>query len=827
MAPEMLRGRYDARVDLWSVGEILLRYRFAQHMTEEQLRCLRGSPLYMAPEMLRGRYDARVDLWSVGEILLRYRFAQHMTEEQLRCLRGSPLYMAPEMLRGRYDARVDLWSVGEILLRYRFAQHMTEEQLRCLRGSPLYMAPEMLRGRYDARVDLWSVGEILLRYRFAQHMTEEQLRCLRGSPLYMAPEMLRGRYDARVDLWSVGEILLRYRFAQHMTEEQLRCLRGSPLYMAPEMLRGRYDARVDLWSVGEILLRYRFAQHMTEEQLRCLRGSPLYMAPEMLRGRYDARVDLWSVGEILLRYRFAQHMTEEQLRCLRGSPLYMAPEMLRGRYDARVDLWSVGEILLRYRFAQHMTEEQLRCLRGSPLYMAPEMLRGRYDARVDLWSVGVIMYECLFGRAPYSSATFKELVDKIQRQAPIELPPRSSISPGCQDLLSRLLQHDPDKRISYEEFFAHEYLDLEHMPSKENYEKVSVIMYECLFGRAPYSSATFKELVDKIQRQAPIELPPRSSISPGCQDLLSRLLQHDPDKRISYEEFFAHEYLDLEHMPSKENYEKAVGLIKRAIELDSAGELAGALSAYSDSLLYLVPAVAAESDALRRSALTAKLTSDSLLYLVPAVAAESDALRRSALTAKLTSWRARSPPTATVCSIWCPPSPQRVTRSAAARSPQNSPGQLAGAPSAYSDSLLYLVPAVAAESDALRRSALTAKLTRYMERAEEIKRYLKGESNRQVQCTPEQQRYVSGQVEVAPNVQDTTSCVQETIKEQETEEQNKNEACPERAKRPGALARLLRRSQVPQLLRGDASVTDEQIDKPQKNEDGNDGCKIS
>jgi hypothetical protein len=36
----------------------------------------------------------------------------------------------------------------------------------------------------------------------------------------------------------------------------------------------------------------------------------------------------------------------------------------------------------------------------------------------------------------------------------------------------RLLKHNPDERITYEEFFSHEYLDLDHMPSKENYEKV-------------------------------------------------------------------------------------------------------------------------------------------------------------------------------------------------------------------------------------------------------------------------------------------------------------------------------------------------------------------
>ncbi|XP_047040066.1 serine/threonine-protein kinase ULK3 isoform X1 [Helicoverpa zea] len=187
---------------------------------------------------------------------------------------------------------------------------------------------------------------------------------------------------------------------------------------------------------------------------------------------------------------------------------------------------SDGKYVLKvadFGFAQHMTGDSVRSVRGSPLYMAPEMLTGEYDERVDLWSVGVIMYECLFGRAPYSSNTFKELVDKIQRQAPIEIPSKASISPGCRELLLRLLQHDPNNRITYEEFFSNE-------------------------------------------------------------------------------------YLDLQHMPSKENYEKAVTLIKRAIELDSSGQLEEAFTLYRDSLLYLVPCVGCETDSLRRAALAAKLS---------------------------------------------------------------------------------------------------------------------------------------------------------------------------------------------------------------------------
>ncbi|XP_022834829.1 serine/threonine-protein kinase ULK3-like [Spodoptera litura] len=187
---------------------------------------------------------------------------------------------------------------------------------------------------------------------------------------------------------------------------------------------------------------------------------------------------------------------------------------------------SDGKYILKvadFGFASYMTDAVQRSVRGSPLYMAPEMLAGQYDARVDLWSVGVIMYECLFGRAPYSSVSMKELIDKIQKQAPIELPRNASISPGCRKLL---------------------------------------------FG----------------------------------------LLQHDPDKRITYEDFFNDEYLDLEHMPTKENYEKAVNIIKRAIELDSAGDYSGAFEGYKQSLVYLVPCVSCEPDTLRRAALAGKLS---------------------------------------------------------------------------------------------------------------------------------------------------------------------------------------------------------------------------
>jgi len=126
-----------------------------------------------------------------------------------------------------------------------------------------------------------------------------------------------------------------------------------------------------------------------------------------------------------------------------------------------------------FGFAQHFTSDETKsAIRGSPLYMAPEMVLKRgYDAKVDLWSVGVILYECLFGKAPYKSETLEELLIKIKSETPIVIPKGVGISKSARDLMSRCLERNPVKRIDYDDFFAHEFLDLEHLPSEESHAK--------------------------------------------------------------------------------------------------------------------------------------------------------------------------------------------------------------------------------------------------------------------------------------------------------------------------------------------------------------------
>ncbi|KOC67541.1 Serine/threonine-protein kinase ULK3 [Habropoda laboriosa] len=183
------------------------------------------------------------------------------------------------------------------------------------------------------------------------------------------------------------------------------------------------------------------------------------------------------------RHKLPEHICRRFLQ-----QLALALEYLRNNNVSHMDLKPQNLLLTKksqltlkvgdFGFAQYLSNsEQKFAIRGSPLYMAPEILMKRkYDARVDLWSIGVIMYECLFGKAPYSSSSFQELAEKIKDTRPIELPRGSHISRECKDLLLSLLRHNPDERITFDEFFAHEFLDFAHAPTKENYDKAAEIV---------------------------------------------------------------------------------------------------------------------------------------------------------------------------------------------------------------------------------------------------------------------------------------------------------------------------------------------------------------
>jgi serine/threonine protein kinase len=93
---------------------------------------------------------------------------------------------------------------------------------------------------------------------------------------------------------------------------------------------------------------------------------------------------------------------------------------------------------------------------GSPLYMAPEMFKvvDGYDSKADIWSLGVVFYEMLTGEPPIAARRKEDIP-----QAQLNLRPiPHHLSTTCQDLLSKMLEHDPKKRISFEDLFEHPFI---------------------------------------------------------------------------------------------------------------------------------------------------------------------------------------------------------------------------------------------------------------------------------------------------------------------------------------------------------------------------------
>ena len=93
---------------------------------------------------------------------------------------------------------------------------------------------------------------------------------------------------------------------------------------------------------------------------------------------------------------------------------------------------------------------------GTQIIMAPEILNGEeYTNKCDLWSLGVNIYQLYTKKPPYSGKFDKVILKQIEKlgQSVLDVIKDDKL----KDLLSKLLIEDPDKRISWEEYFKHDF----------------------------------------------------------------------------------------------------------------------------------------------------------------------------------------------------------------------------------------------------------------------------------------------------------------------------------------------------------------------------------
>ena len=108
-----------------------------------------------------------------------------------------------------------------------------------------------------------------------------------------------------------------------------------------------------------------------------------------------------------------------------------------GNYDVSIRLDSLNQTICE--------------IIGTPCYMAPEInTEDSYDGKCDLWSLGVLIYLLLFKESPIKQISKASSIAKFDQKSL-----KASGNELLDDLIKKLLEKDPGKRITWEQYFEH------------------------------------------------------------------------------------------------------------------------------------------------------------------------------------------------------------------------------------------------------------------------------------------------------------------------------------------------------------------------------------
>ncbi|XP_027071074.1 CBL-interacting serine/threonine-protein kinase 14 [Coffea eugenioides] len=175
----------------------------------------------------------------------------------------------------------------------------------------------------------------------------------------------------------------------------------------------------------------------------------IYLVMEFAKGgELFAKVAKGRFSEDLSRRYFQQLISAVQ--CCHSRGVYhrdLKPEnlLLDENWDLKVTDFGLSAVTDQIR-----ADGLLHTLCGTPAYVAPEVLakKGYDGAKVDIWSCGVILYVLNAGYLPFNDTNLMVMYRKIY-EGEFRCPKWTS--PDLKRLLSRLLDKNPETRITMDE----------------------------------------------------------------------------------------------------------------------------------------------------------------------------------------------------------------------------------------------------------------------------------------------------------------------------------------------------------------------------------------
>lgn len=126
----------------------------------------------------------------------------------------------------------------------------------------------------------------------------------------------------------------------------------------------------------------------------------------------------------------------------------LKPENLLLDFDKKIKIADFGMAALE------VDERLLETSCGSPHYASPEIVAGKnyHGAPSDIWSCGIILFALLTGHLPFDDENIRKLLMKVQNGRFI-MP--TDLSWEAKDLISKMLQVNPNNRIPIEGILRH------------------------------------------------------------------------------------------------------------------------------------------------------------------------------------------------------------------------------------------------------------------------------------------------------------------------------------------------------------------------------------
>ncbi|KHN81717.1 Serine/threonine-protein kinase par-4, partial [Toxocara canis] len=130
----------------------------------------------------------------------------------------------------------------------------------------------------------------------------------------------------------------------------------------------------------------------------------------------------------------------------------------------KISDFGVAEMLDRFDRDDWCTVAQ-----GTPKFQPPEIVSGivtRYHGRkVDIWACGVTLYNLVSGEYPFEGDVIMRLFENIATQ-PLQMPHSVQLSEPLKNLLTAMLEKDPEKRMNMHDIRRCDWYKQKYLPDE-------------------------------------------------------------------------------------------------------------------------------------------------------------------------------------------------------------------------------------------------------------------------------------------------------------------------------------------------------------------------